>query len=49
MRFYRLLRSLDMAALLLVMVLPVNAADSKSSDEWQFGAEVYLKGEFSLN
>jgi hypothetical protein len=44
MNLFRLFHSLGMTALLLVMALPASAADSKSSDEWQFGAEVYLWG-----
>ena len=43
MKFYRLFRSLSMAAL-LVMAVPVNAAGSHSADKWQFGADVYLWG-----
>ena len=42
--FYHLFRSLSMTVILLLMVPPAKAVDSKSSDEWQFGAEVYLWG-----
>jgi len=44
MNFYRLFLGLNITTFLLVMALPVNAADSSSNDEWQFGAEVYLWG-----
>jgi hypothetical protein len=44
MNLYRLFGSLAMTASLLVMAVPVGAADSRSSDEWQFDAAIYLWG-----
>jgi hypothetical protein len=43
MNLYRLFRRLGMMAL-LVIALPVNAADTRSADTWQFQAELYLWG-----
>jgi hypothetical protein len=42
MNLYRLFGSLAMTASLLVMAVPVGAADSRSRDEWQFDAAIYL-------
>ncbi len=44
MSYLRVTRGLIISALLLVLALPVIAADSVNADKWQFGAEVYLWG-----
>ena len=42
MTYCRSFASLVMTACLLVMAAPVRAADSRSADEWQFDATIYL-------
>ena len=42
MTYCRWFASLAMTACLLVMAVPVRAADSRSADEWQFDATIYL-------
>jgi len=44
MKFYPLLRNLGLIALLAVVVAPAGAANSKTADEWQFEADIYLWG-----
>jgi len=44
MNFYLSFSRLAMAACLLAMTAPLSAADSRSADEWQFDAAVYLWG-----
>lgn len=41
---FRLLCNLVLSCLLAGLLVPVSAADSKNSDEWQFSGEVYLWG-----
>jgi len=42
--FYRSFRRLAMAACLLALTVPLSAAESRSADEWQFDAAIYLWG-----
>ena len=44
MSMYRLFASLCVTAFLLVKALPVNAADSPATEDWQYFGEVYLWG-----
>lgn len=44
MRFTNLFRNLGLGVLLVVLIFPVSAADSKGADEWQFEGNVYLWG-----
>jgi hypothetical protein len=44
MNLYRLFSRLAMTACLLAMAIPVSAADSRSTEEWQFDAAIYLWG-----